>query len=133
MANPPPAGNGDKSDDKSRYGFYAVITGVVGIVILVLVSAWVLANTKVDATDLAAISGPPITAIAALVGAFFGVNLGQEGKKDAEKQKDTAKEKEKDASVKAARADALLQVVEHGASTDVVKRAREQMRAQNLL
>jgi len=70
-------------------GFWMVIAGLVTI----LVALWFVVGKFTTAADVTAVLGPITTAIAGLVGAFFGVNLGQQGKAEADKQRDLAQKR----------------------------------------
>ena len=95
--------------DKTQ-GFWIVIAGFVAILAALF---FVVAKFTV-ATDVAAVLGPITTAIAGLGGASFGINLGQAGKAESDKQKDLAQK----------RAEFYVARLEPNGRDDVVKQAQ---------
>ena len=76
--------------DKLKLQLGAAI--VVVAFIAILAALVIDLGRATDAKDVGAILGPVTTAIAGLGGAFFGVNLGAQGKESAEKARDSAVE-----------------------------------------
>ena len=76
--------NGGGGPDRTKLGFLLVIIGIVAVL-----AAFGLAMLRWKAaTDVAAGLAPITGVIGSLVGAFFGLQLGAEGKEKAEKAKD---------------------------------------------
>ena len=117
--------------DKSQTGLVAVAIGVGAIVATPVVISVVLDMTGQTAVDIQTLAGPAISAIATITAAYFGITLGQEGRADAEKKKDEAKDQAGTARAEAAaaRATALAvgpsQPIDANAVESLISRALE--------
>jgi hypothetical protein len=74
---------------KAQLGALIVLSGFVGI----LIALWLVLGSFKDAKDVTSIMAPITTAIAGLGGAFFGVNLGQQGRERAEEDRNKAQQR----------------------------------------
>jgi vacuolar-type H+-ATPase subunit I/STV1 len=68
------------SDRNDIYGFLVVVVGLV----VLLVAFVIAANRWTDAKDFATAMSVITAAIAAIVGAYFGVKIGERGKKQVQ-------------------------------------------------
>lgn len=101
---------------KAQLGAAIVVVGVVAI----LAALVVVVGRFTDAKDAAAVLAPITTAIAGLVGAFFGVNLGQQGKDAADQARAKAEDDKNKAQERAERYAAML-------PQDVAQQVQEQV------
>jgi hypothetical protein len=92
---------------KAQLGAVIVLAGFVGI----LIALWLVLGRFADAKDVTSIMAPITTAIAGLGGAFFGVNLGQQGKEKAEDDRNKAQQRAElyASQLPKAEADAIMQ------------------------
>ncbi len=77
-ANPPVAAQVDTDKDRWKYGLFAVALAVGGLVLAALVLVWL--NPSAAASVLGVVSSP----IAAIIGAYFGVQISGSAARDAQ-------------------------------------------------
>lgn len=112
-----------KSDTgTARYGLWVVLAGFVAI----LIALWFIVGRFTTAVDVTAVLGTVTTAVAGLGGAYFGMNLGQQGKAQADQARDDA-EKKKDAAQR--RADLYRGQL----SAEVVQKVNDQLAAEEAI
>jgi hypothetical protein len=76
------------SDKRWSYGLYVVLGGL-----LVVAAAFVFAVFKVDKASVSALYAGLTGVTGTIVGAYFGVQVGQSGKHEADQARDKAEER----------------------------------------
>ncbi|HSR47576.1 MAG TPA: hypothetical protein VLL77_06255 [Anaerolineales bacterium] len=78
---PAPGAKGSTDDVRIRYGFWVVLAGILAVLIVFVAAAvrWT------EASDVATVVGSVTAVIGTLVGAFFGFQVGSEGRAAAER------------------------------------------------
>ena len=111
-----------KADDwsvlKNYLGFFVVMIAVVAVLVslLITLSAFTPDGGVPVSADVTSVLGIVTTAISGLAGAFFGISLGQQGRSEAEAQKNEAEKK----------AQIYAQFVEPDRQTDIAKEMARQ-------
>jgi uncharacterized protein YacL len=82
--------------------------GVVLVGLLAVLAAFIIAAFKVDSGDVSALFSGLTGVIGTIVGAYFGLQVGQAGKKEADKARDKAEDARDRADGQAKRALAEL-------------------------
>lgn len=70
-------------------GFWLVVIGIVAVLVAYAIAVWQWNK----ATDVAAALAPITAVIGALVGSFFGLQVGAEGRENAQQARDKEAEK----------------------------------------
>lgn len=91
--------------NRAMYGFWLVLAGLAVVLVV-----YYFAMEKVStAADVGTVLSPVTAVIGAIVGAFFGIQVGSSGKAKAERDKDKAERERNDAVALERRFAALLQ------------------------
>jgi|SRR5262249_36740079 len=101
------------TEAQTKFGFIVVILGLVSVLIIYLIAVF-----KLPASDLATALGSLGGVIGSIVGAFFGLQIGANGKKQADQQRDKAEQQRKKAEDKALALAGLIPPVEFKAFRD---------------
>lgn len=76
-------------EDKTVLGFWIVIAGLLAVLAVFGLGVWKYSSAADAATAMSAVTG----AIGAIVGAFFGVQVGSAGKDKSDNARDQAEKK----------------------------------------
>jgi Na+/H+ antiporter NhaC len=79
----------NEANDRTKYGFYLVIIGLVVILVVFVVAV----RKYTTANDVVTVIGSVTGVIGTIVGAFFGVQVGAAGKEKAETARRDAEER----------------------------------------